>query len=447
LNEIIGNILIAVLLGSFVCLIGYSLLILTNLTACEKRINIALAWWLGFACIAQQLFFYSLFSIPWDMVTVLPLECLLILAALLKIYKTGHGLSIAIDWQIFFFAILSVVAVHISLNSPVWDLDGWQIWNFKAQIFFHDGMISRDFLRETQFPFAHMDYPIGLPLVQTWSYILMGTINMGVGKFIYLFSYFTLALCVSTILHTVGVRTVYATIISTVFCTSLNIIHSHQLNYADILIGQLFLLALCIDQLNKTRGHEINRVIPLVLLSIAAFIKLEGIIFLLTYLLFTVFPLRMPKQWKQIRWVAMSLLLWLPWILLTHYWGVQSDPWLRNIQISFIVENLHRIPIILSAFLLGHNGINSAFGYVWFFYFTFLIYHNISKTCYRKNFNLIFFVLIEYLSFYFFTTRDLEWHLRTSLSRLLLQLYLPVFMFVCMSIFYSKKPHITTPVR
>jgi len=65
------------------------------------------------------------------------------------------------------------VALH-ALAWPVHDLDAWSIWAFKARIFYMDQGIPWAYFGDTSKLFSHPDYPLLVPLAETWIFSWLG---------------------------------------------------------------------------------------------------------------------------------------------------------------------------------------------------------------------------------------------------------------------------------
>ena len=67
----------------------------------------------------------------------------------------------------------AAVALH-ALAWPMHDLDAWSIWAFKARVFFVSQGIPAAYLHDTSKLVSHPDYPLLLPLAETWVYGWLG---------------------------------------------------------------------------------------------------------------------------------------------------------------------------------------------------------------------------------------------------------------------------------
>lgn len=87
------------------------------------------------------------------------------------------------------FQVLS--SIFITVIFPIRFWDAITCWSFKAKAFFLDKTIY-DFYSKHSYKFSHPSYPILLPLLQTYSYFSMGTLNENLMKLIFPIFYISL---------------------------------------------------------------------------------------------------------------------------------------------------------------------------------------------------------------------------------------------------------------
>ncbi|NLH98567.1 MAG: hypothetical protein GX446_03640 [Chthonomonadales bacterium] len=83
----------------------------------------------------------------------------------------GRSVSMA-AYALLALGVVGMIAACIGAGIS-WD--GWTIWQFKARAFFHDG--DARFLAQAAHDFAHRDYPLLVPLHSWWAYVHAGTDN------------------------------------------------------------------------------------------------------------------------------------------------------------------------------------------------------------------------------------------------------------------------------
>lgn len=73
------------------------------------------------------------------------------------------------------FQCLAVVAHSLAL--PVNGEDAWSIWTFKARIFYLSRSIPAGYFHDASKLFSHPDYPLLVPLAETWLYGWLGRVD------------------------------------------------------------------------------------------------------------------------------------------------------------------------------------------------------------------------------------------------------------------------------
>lgn len=86
-----------------------------------------------------------------------------ILAALLLLY---------VAWEFAYYLVYSTI-------KPIWAWDTWMIWSFKARVFFSDGQVLPEFLANPAYIESHLEYPLLVPLAETWIFLSLGRLADG----------------------------------------------------------------------------------------------------------------------------------------------------------------------------------------------------------------------------------------------------------------------------
>lgn len=97
-----------------------------------------------------------------------------------------HGKSGNIIFYFFVFLIFLnfLVVLFLALLFPIRFWDAIACWSLKGKAFFIDAGIM-PFFENHDYQFAHLTYPLYLPLMQTWIYAWMGKINENMVKIIF----------------------------------------------------------------------------------------------------------------------------------------------------------------------------------------------------------------------------------------------------------------------
>jgi len=106
-----------------------------------------------------------------------------------KRWKIGNKAGITIFYIFVFLIFINFLAVlFFALLFPIRFWDAIACWSLKGRAFFIDAGII-PFFKNHDYQFAHLSYPLYLPLMQTWVYVWMGKINENLVKIIFPFFY------------------------------------------------------------------------------------------------------------------------------------------------------------------------------------------------------------------------------------------------------------------
>ncbi len=355
---------------------------------------------------------------------------MLLLMAIISFLNRKNKLSwievkqdlLKIDFRsLLFFLILIGLAFPIIKKNIIYSgyWDAWAIWLPHAKFIASDNWDL--FFRFTPQMGAHPDYPLMLP---TW--IAMGwKITHSSGQIIPLLVEAAVFIFIS-LLALQSQKKYWAGLIMVFLLVYLNIFLKWAFSgYADTMLSLFFLAAIISYYFFKDHSDKLMWVVGFLAAS-AGWVKNEGILFfvLMSFLLSIRFLKR--KEWNGLKYYIFGSLVPLLVIIGFKSGIVTSNDlvssWHRTFNQLFEMErygiilnflyhtivNFYR-PLILIIFLL-----------LWFRRYQFFK---------SLGFRIIVGLLAGYILIYAMSPAGLEWHLRTSADRLILQIY-PVFLFV-----------------
>ena len=344
--------------------------------------------------------------------------------------------------------INSLSFLFFFLNTPYGKTDAINIWNLKARFFY----LSSDYHWLNVFTnysdLTHPDYPLLLPsyIARTWEYA--GQLNQAVpGVIAFLFTMLTVFLLVAAVRHLRGNINAMVAGIYLLISPSFIIIGASQV--ADTVIGLYFLATTIILYLQKTTEKAQSLlVIAGLTAGFSAWTKNEGIIFILAVIVCR-FLFFIPKD--GLRKVGKDFLSFLyglcpvllPLILFKIYIAPANDLFAAKNDLIPKVLDVERYFLIIKVFV--HEFLN----YVFQGFFPFLLLmifvtvsgitgqkeeKNIVTSCAQ----ILLLMLFSYAAVYLISPHPLDWHLDTSATRLLIQLY-PSFLFILLVSAAPKK--------
>jgi hypothetical protein len=420
---------------------------LPEIESLSVYLKLGVFWILGLGAISLELLWFSWLKIDWN-IYFLDLPWLIltmfylvtkrkeIICSILKFKKSFSGKPLLlmlkkiqkkIDLKnIVIVTILLAITfflTHQTIKLPVWDWDGWAIWNFKAQVFYLKGGITLDFLRNPQLiSNSHMDYPLLLPLAQVWIYEHLRLINTDISKIIFPITFFSLLCIFFGGLWQYSKKIILPIIFTTLLALTPNITNIFQSNYADPILLTTVLAAFILGFLAAKEKKNDFLFLCLILLGLCGWIKNEGqVIFFLgaiSVALTILWQLNKELSKKLFIWLIFSCLIWLPWYLYVKHFHLSIDNWFGNLTVGFTLSHFSRIKELIYAF---YDKINyqDDWGVAFLFFLFFALYNFILRT---KNYFYYLIVIIwmfVYMSIYFFTPNNLDWQIETSLGRLM----------------------------
>jgi hypothetical protein len=351
-------------------------------------------------------------------------------------------------FYIFFFLIFInfLVVLFFALLFPIRFWDAIACWSLKGRAFFIDASIM-PFFKSHDYQFAHLSYPLYLPLMQTWIYTWMGKINENLVKVIFPLFYLS-GLFIFYYLFRQKYRRVIAIIYVFIF-SALPVVMDHgYIEYTNLIFAIILMLAVYFFYLSVPPKGSVAAIDPetknylllsTIFFGILAQIRSEGLFFLGIFLIIhlvlnIVFITKDKNAYKSFKTetrkttapsvskfkinyysrvilliatpILFSLLLMTVWIVLKYKLNIQflSGEWLsvltggqqNNIfsqEIFSFSQALKALfsELIFSAFDSTRAYLGSSYGILWGVLFIFFVL-NIKKLF--KNFNWIFFVFI-----------------------------------------------------
>ena len=330
---------------------------------------------------------------------------------------------------IFLIFINFLVVLFFALLFPIKFWDAIACWSLKGKAFFIDASII-PFFKSHDYQFAHLSYPLYLPLMQTWIYAWMGEINENLIKVIFPLFYLS-GLFIFYYLFRQKYRRVIAIIYVFIF-SALPVVMDHgYIEYTNLIFAIVLMLAVYFFYTYiKGASHTGLSVPPnssaaaaiepetksylllsTIFFAVLAQIRSEGLFFLGIFLIIhLVLNIKMKFYFKPIISIVtpllLSLLLMAVWIVLMYKLNIRfiSREWLpvltggaqNNIfsqEIFSFSQALKALfsELIFSAFDSTRAYLGSSYGILWGVLFIFFVL-NIKKLF--KNFNWIFFVFI-----------------------------------------------------
>lgn len=394
MNEVLILISISFLtIAGLIILKGFSLLPDSNFWE-----EISYSYGLGFGLLPVQMFIYSRLNINWNIYPlIIPwlIFCLLVFSVKYKSISFKFNLNLKLKSYdkllLFLILILSIFVFFEAMVRPVLAWDGWASWFFKGKIFYLDGFVDPNVLKDMK-----ADYPLNISLVVAFIYTILGNINDKLSLIIYPLFYLTLStVFFFSIKRIVGIS---KALLFTFLLMSIQNIIRHAGRYeagqADIILGYYFFTSsILLIKYIETKNVKILVLLSL-FLGIVSQIKNEGIPFSIIIGVLILYQILKYKLYKH---TLLSLFWVLPiidWQLFKHVNHFPRNLFLNNgsIHLGRIVPNL--IEFLKEAINIQNWSLLWIIFYLGFFFV--LLGFN------KNKIRLLYMIILAQLFIYFF---------------------------------------------
>jgi len=261
-----------------------------------------------------------------------------------------------IMWAVIFFEIFSVF--FAALIKPIFHWDPFVCWSFKAKIFFVDQTIRFDFFHDVTKDFTFPDYPLLVPLTETWLFNSMGEWNDALVKVIFPLYY----VCLLIIFYSALRRSIsrMGSVLFTLFLATIpRVLYYSSAGYAEIPLAYYYSVSVIFLFLWMNHGNKEYLPISAIFAGFAGWTKYEGQILLLVILfLLVVFLLfHLPAQLREkvrclLIFLGIVILILGPWMVFKRFIGLHSEVVTSStLNLSWMTAHLGRLRPLGYAFL------------------------------------------------------------------------------------------------
>ena len=352
-------------------------------TSFSKIEKVSLSFGLGWGILTLEMFYASLLKLPWSPFFLLLPWVLFFLFSLRKREKKTGGIPSvprvplnALERSLLLFLLfLFLYTVIEGLTFPLthYDLwDAWSIWGQKAKAFTLRRSVDFTFFTDPSRFYAHQEYPLLLPLSESWIYLTLGQIDEQTIKL--LFPLFTLSFLVLFWGSFRREKSRQTSLLLVTLLATLPILLEYTLRaYAEIPLTFYYTLSTLYLYFWCKEGKETDLWVGVLFSAFAAWTKNEGqALFAINAVIFGVTRFLSSSSPVRRKIVEMGILL-LPFLLLSPWWlllkklGISSSEFFPQLNGAILSTNLSRLPIVLKTFFLeapGHIQMEFFMGWV-----------------------------------------------------------------------------------
>lgn len=336
-----------------------------------------------------------------------------------------------------FIGITLVILISLVILIPTIDKaldgDGWAIWAFKAKVFFEDGRISSSFLTDMErYAYAHLDYPLLVPLLEYWAYFHLGHVNDHVIRVVPISIWILMLLFFySTLSERLKIR--HAVLGTALLAFTWPIAENAVMGLVDgvqafyNLIGLVYLFKWLEDRESK---HLWTAAL---ILGFGANVKNEGLVFwlltasvLISFSLYRIITERSYTAFlSAIRFFGAGIAICAPWVITKKIYGIGSELFIMGLPTT--AETTDRLSILSLHYLketvnVGHNGWGLLWVYTALAVFNIRTIPRLKKGPYKTCYLICLLQLATLAAVYLVTPYDFNYHITSSSGRTLLQI-------------------------
>jgi len=285
--------------------------------------------------------------------------------------------------------------------------DAWAIWNYHARFLSDSAHWQMMFVNHGN---DHPDYPLCLP--SFFGFLIRLCSGRGYMFIPFAFSVFITIAIVAILFSALAKKNLLiAAIVLYLIVTDTFFVHTGISQYADTPLAFFLLCALI--SLDQSVAHKKYIIISAAFLGCCAWTKNEGAILALVFLAFNAIVF---FDKKNIRYTFTGLVL--PLLALLVFKLCYAPP--NDITSGFTTKTLSQAFDAASYRLIFNtfkDNLHDKFHYMEILFFIYLALCMLRRKRPSLHFVMLIFCLLVYLSFYIFSSHDLQWHLNTSLDR------------------------------
>lgn len=271
-----------------------------------------------------------------------------------------------IELVLLLLILLTLLCVfHNTMVLPLIHGDEIESWGYKAKILYLDASIySNDFF-DTDRAIQNRHYPLLIPLVESWVYTALGCVNERLVKIIFPLFFTMLLLIIYTAQRKFFSRT-HALLFTALLASLPNFVLIGHCSfagtaisgYADVPLSFFYSVSTIYLYLWIKEHNRDYITIAAIFAAFAMFTKDEGIaLFLINAMVLSLYTISNFKDESKIKirhvltYIFVPIVICMPWFMYKMEIPKTGGYGPESFAISIIIQNIHRIPIILITFM------------------------------------------------------------------------------------------------
>lgn len=257
---------------------------------------------------------------------------------------------------LYIFILLCLIVVTAdSLLLPTNNWDAIAIWSYKAKIFYFETISNTGYFSQAYQSYSHPDYPILLPFLQTYIYLMIGYVDDRLVRILHVTYLIMLLLSVN-----VGLRNVltdkYRVLVIALLASLPVIMNEAASGCADIPIAFYYTSMIIFTKMWLYTENKKYMMVSAIFTALAINTKNEGLGMLVINSVSLLIFLTLNKRYQIIKsiiyYISSSIVISSPWLLLLSQIKVGQENYVSKISFINIFNGANRLPTILNSFAL-----------------------------------------------------------------------------------------------
>lgn len=359
----LANLVLAIVAATF---IGFNVLylILNRFEGLYFYEAIFISYGIGLGCISLEMLMFYMVGIKFSVPAIVLPWSFIFAINLFRYIKAGGRLVFLKDvshspegnryLNIFLVAGITIETVYAffrALIKPIESYDAIAIYAIKSKIFFLAGSIPQNYFSTLIQGFPHPDYPLNIPLVESFLYLAMRHLNEELVKIIFPLFFLGILCILYFAIRRFASRTY--SLVFTFLLASIPQFNAYAANaYQELplafyyLVSAVFLF-IWIDDKDNLRALSVSAV----MVALAAWTKNEGLLYCVINTILVLGSSVLVHKgasrksvYASVLYMGIIALIVAPWIWIKHTYGIVNDEInLANLNPVYLVKQLPKL--------------------------------------------------------------------------------------------------------
>ena len=242
---------------------------------------------------------------------------------------------------------------------PLWQIDSYMIWMYKASVLYHQDILSTDYFKSMPLSYSHLDYPLLVPFLVSGMYAAAGCVDDSICRLVFPFLFVSFY-CLAYVAFRWRMGMLPALVAASVMATLPPVVQWTSSGTADVVLALYYMgcVYYSVKFIEERRGEDMA--LAILFTVFCAFTKSEGmalgLINLLVFSLYRVWGGVLRPRFDKtafpdvLRYVLIVVGLLAPWLWLAASLPQTHENYPGRMSLAGFLNGVDRIPAILCLF-------------------------------------------------------------------------------------------------